>query len=144
MKLNPDCIRDVLLYLESEFEVDLEKHNFTKVSLKQINKHFENIYFEEDIWYTVYNLREMRFISGNLGDAGRMLMMFCEIDNITPHGHQFLNTIRPKSIWDATKTGASKIGITSLSALGMIAGEITKAVVTRKDVVDEIASLIKF
>lgn len=144
MKLNPDCIRDVLLYLESELEVDLEKHNFTKVSLKQINKHFENIYMEEDIWYTVYNLREMRYISGNLGDAGRKLMMFCEIDNITPYGHQFLNTIRPRSIWDATKSGASKIGVTSLSALSTIAMEITKSVITRKDVIDEIVSMIKF
>lgn len=34
MKLNPDCIRDVLLYLESELEVDLTKHNFTKIDLK--------------------------------------------------------------------------------------------------------------
>lgn len=144
MKLNPDCIRDVLLYLEAELEVDLEKQNFTRISLKQIKEHFENIYFEEDIWYTVYNLREMRYISGNLGDTGRRLMMFCEIDNITPYGHQFLNTIRPKSIWDATKSGASKIGITSLSALSTIAMEITKSVVTRKDVIDEIVSLIKF
>lgn len=144
MKLNPDCIRDVLLYLESELEVDLENHNFTTISLKQINKHFENIYMEEDIWYTVYNLREMRYISGNLGDAGRKLMMFCEIDNITPYGHQFLNTIRPRSIWDATKSGASKIGVTSLSALSTIAMEITKSVITRKDVIDEIVSMIKF
>lgn len=144
MKLNPDCIRDVLLYLESELEVDLKEHNFTAISLKQINKHFENIYMEEDIWYTVYNLREMRYISGNLGDAGRKLMMFCEIDNITPYGHQFLNTIRPRSIWDATKSGASKIGVTSLSALSTIAMEITKSVITRKDVIDEIVSMIKF
>lgn len=144
MKLNPDCIRDVLLYLESELEVDLENHNFTTISLKQINNHFENIYMEEDIWYTVYNLREMRYISGNLGDAGRKLMMFCEIDNITPYGHQFLNTIRPRSIWDATKSGASKIGVTSLSALSTIAMEITKSVITRKDVIDEIVSMIKF
>lgn len=144
MKLKPDCIRDVLLYLESELEVDLKEHNFTAISLKQINKHFENIYMEEDIWYTVYNLREMRYISGNLGDAGRKLMMFCEIDNITPYGHQFLNTIRPRSIWDATKSGASKIGVTSLSALSTIAMEITKSVITRKDVIDEIVSMIKF
>lgn len=144
MKLNPDCIREVLLYLESELEVDLKEHNFTAISLKQINKHFENIYMEEDIWYTVYNLREMQYISGNLGDAGRKLMMFCEIDNITPYGHQFLNTIRPRSIWDATKSGASKIGVTSLSALSTIAMEITKSVITRKDVIDEIVSMIKF
>lgn len=138
MKLNPDCIRDVLLYLESELEVDLTKHNFTKIDLKQLSQHFANFYTEEDIWYTVYNLKEIRFISGKINDAGSNKMMFCEIENITWSGHQFLNTIRPKSIWEATKNWATKLGTLSVSALSMISSEITKAIITKPEVINSI------
>lgn len=138
MKLKPDCIRDVLLYLESELEVDLTKHNFTKINLEQLKDHFSCIYNEEDIWYTVYNLKEIRFIDGRINDGGSHKMMFCEIENITWNGHQFLNTIRPTSVWEATKSGASKLGIMSVSALSMISSEITKATITKQEVIDGI------
>lgn len=138
MKLKPDCIRDVLLYLESELEVDLTKHNFTKINLEQLIDHFSCIYNEEDIWYTVYNLKEIRFIDGRINDAGSNKMMFCEIENITWNGHQFLNTIRPTSVWEATKSGASKLGIMSVSALSIISSEITKAIITKQEVIDGI------
>lgn len=138
MKLKPDCIRDVLLYLESELEVDLTKYNFTKINLEQLIDHFSCIYNEEDIWYTVYNLKEIRFIDGRINDAGSNKTMFCEIENITWNGHQFLNTIRPTSVWEATKSGASKLGIMSVSALSMISSEITKAIITKQEVIDGI------
>lgn len=138
MKLKPDCIRDVLLYLESELEVDLTKHNFTKINLEQLIDHFSCIYNEEDIWYTVYNLKEIRFIDGRINDGGSHKMMFCEIENITWNGHQFLNTIRPTSVWEATKSGASKLGIMSVSALSMISSEIAKAIITKQEVIDGI------
>lgn len=138
MKLKPDCIRDVLLYLESELEVDLTKHNFTKINLEQLKDHFSCIYNEEDIRYTVYNLKEIRFIDGRINDGGSHKMMFCEIENITWNGHQFLNTIRPTSVWEATKSGASKLGIMSVSALSMISSEITKAIITKQEVIDGI------
>lgn len=138
MKLKPDCIRDVLLYLESELEVDLTKHNFTKINLEQLKDHFSCIYNEEDIWYTVYNLKEIRFIDGRINDGGSHKMMFCEIENITWNGHQFLNTIRPTSVWEATKSGASKLGIMSVSALSMISSEIAKAIITKQEVIDGI------
>lgn len=143
MKLNPDCIRDVLLYLESELEIDLEKSNFTKVDLKQLKEHFSCIYTEEDIWYTVYNLKEVYFISGKINDAGKNKMMFCEIENITWNGHQFLNTIRTTSIWEATKKGATKLGTLSVSALSMIAGEITKAIITKPEIINGIIKTVK-
>lgn len=144
MKLNPDCIRDVLLYLEGYLEIDLDNSNFKMISLNEIIEHFSELYTEEDIWYTVYNLKEIRFIEGNINNAGKHKMFFCEISNITWNGHQFLNTIRPKNIWDATKSGAKKIGATSISALNMIATEITKAIVTNPDVVQKIIKEIKF
>lgn len=143
MKLNPDCIRDVLLYLESELEVDLEKSNFKTVTLHKIKEHFKFEYSEEDIWYTVYNLREIHFITGRINDAGNNKMYFCEIENITWNGHQFLNNIRPKNVWDATKIGASKLGIMSVHALSAISMKIVEAIVTNQTVIEKIIKEIK-
>ncbi|WP_444492052.1 DUF2513 domain-containing protein [[Ruminococcus] torques] len=109
-----------------------------KINLEQLKDHFSCIYNEEDIWYTVYNLKEIRFIDGRINDGGSHKMMFCEIENITWNGHQFLNTIRPTSVWEATKSGASKLGIMSVSALSMISSEITKAIITKQEVIDGI------
>ena len=132
MKLNPDCIRDVLLYLEENLYVDLNKKSFNTIELKdlRIELTLREKYDEEEIWYSVYNLAKIGYIEGKISDSGDMKMMFCQIRNITWEGHQFLNTVRPQNIWDATLQGASKLGIMSMSALSTIAMEVAKAVVT--------------
>lgn len=65
-------------------------------------------------------------------------MFFCEINNITWSGHQFLNTIRPKTVWEATKDGASKLGVMSLHALSSMAMKISDAIVTDPAVISSI------
>lgn len=144
MKLNPDCVRDVLLYLEENLTVELEKHNFNTITLKQLKESPElnTKYSQEEIWYVVYNLKEIRFIEGKINDVSSMKMMFCEIQNITWGGHQFLNTIRPQSIWDATKKGASKLGLMSMQALSSIAMEVAKAIITNPAVITNIVNQI--
>ena len=144
MKLNPNCIRDVLLYLEEHLYVDLDKRNFNTIELKDLRMALElrEKYDEEDIWYTVYNLKSIGYIEGRINDVGDMKMMFCQITNITWTGHQFLNTIRPKDVWDATLQGASKLGIMSINALSTIAMEITKAVVTNPTTIAKIIALL--
>ena len=136
MKLNPDCIRDVLLYLEENLKIE-ESHKFTEITLIQLKEALPK-YTEDDIFYSVYNLHQIRFIDGRINDVNNMKMFFCEINNITWNGHQFLNTIRPTSIWEATKSGASKLGIMSIHALSTIAMEISKAVVTNPTVISKI------
>lgn len=136
MKLNPDCIRDVLLYLEENLKVK-DGHKFTEITLSQLQDALSQ-YPSEDVFYSVYNLREIRFIDGKFNDINDMKMFFCEINNITWSGHQFLNSIRPKTIWDATKQGASKLGIMSMHALSTIAMKITEAVITNPTVIDNI------
>ena len=136
MKLNPDCIRDVLLHLEENLKIK-EGHKFTEINLNQLKEALPK-YEENDIFYSVYNLHQIRFIEGRISDVSNMKMFFCEINNITWNGHQFLNTIRPKSIWDATKSGASKLGIMSMHALSTIAMKVAEAVVTNPTVINNI------
>jgi hypothetical protein len=140
MKINPDCIRDVLLYLEDNLFIT-EQNNFSEIP---INSLYENLdYTQEDIWYSVYNLNQIRFIEGRITPAGKDKMFFCEIQNITWNGHQFLNTIRPKSIWDATKSKAKQIGGMSLSTLSMLSMSIANAVATNPDFVQSIVDKLK-
>lgn len=60
MKLNPDCVRDTLLYLEENLAINCKNNTFEFITLNQLitgmlEKY--NQYTEEDIWYTVYNLK---------------------------------------------------------------------------------------
>ena len=141
MKLNPDCIRDVLLYLEENLKIE-NCQKFSQVTLHQLKQGL-NKYSEDDVFYSVYNLHQIRFIEGNIKDANNIKMYFCEIYNITWNGHQFLNTIRPKSVWEATKTGATKLGIMSMSALSTISMKVAEAVVTNPTVIADIIEYMK-
>lgn len=144
MKLNIDCVRDILLYLEELLEVDIDKNQMISVSLHQIQNHFETKYAPEDVWYTILKFREAKFIDGTFMDSNKSKMFICNIDDIMWDGHNFLNNIRPKSICDATKAGAKKLGTVSIAALSMISSEITKTIVTKPEVIDNIVSLIKW
>ena len=141
MKLNPDCIRDILLYLEENLEIK-ENHKFSEITLTQLKDALPQ-YEEDDIFYSIYNLHQIRFIEGHISDVNNMKMLFCEINNITWNGHQFLNTIRPTSIWKATKDGASKLGLMSIHALSTIAMKVAEAVVTNPTVINNILEHIK-
>lgn len=142
MKLNPDCIRDVLLYLEDNLYIN--KNKFSKITLDELKEHFNSEYLDEDILYSVYNLNEVGFIEGRIKDCNDIKIFYCDIENITWNGHQFLNTIRPKSIWEATKSGASKLGIMSMHALSSISMAVANAVITNPTVINEIISNAKF
>lgn len=145
MQLKPDCVRDTLLFLEENLTIDYEKDNFNSITLAQLTEQMmlkHTHYDAEDIWYTVYNLHKIRFIEGRINDAGGHKMMFCDIENITWNRHQFLNTIRPTNIWEATKQGASKLGLMSMSALSTISMEVMKAVVTNPTVITNIVNNI--
>lgn len=136
MKLNPDCVRDVLLYLEKNLKIK-NSSEFSEITLKEIKEALSQ-YTEEDVFYSVYNLYQIKYIEGKVNDVGNKKMFFCEINNITWDGHQFLNTIRPKTVWEATKDGASKLGVMSMHALSSIAMKISETIVTNPIVIENI------
>ena len=138
MKLNLDCIRDILLYLEENLTVETKFGTFNEIELMDLNNAFSEQYTEEDIWYTVYNLKEANYIDGKFTDAGDYKMTWCKISNIEWKGHQLLNEIRPQTVWEATKTGASKLGITSIHALSSISKSVITAIVTNPAVINNI------
>lgn len=146
MKLNADCVRDTLLYLEENLVLNCKNNTFEFITLDQLtigmlNKY--NKYTEEDIWYTVYNLKQVHFIEGKINDAGNHRMMFCNIENISWNGHQFLSTVRPDTIWEATKNKAKEIGGMSIQGLSMIAMTIMQGLASNSDFIQSIVNKIK-
>lgn len=148
MRLNPDCVRDVLLYLEENL-VYIEEINTAKIqdiSWRALfdDKYLSSTYLLDDIKYAIQKLHEIHFIECSIATGGRKGWLSCEITNLTWQGHEFLDTVRSKSVWDATKEKASKLGGMSVRTLGILALEISKAVATNPLLVNDIVNnLIK-
>lgn len=121
MKLNTDCIRDTLLYLEESLEID--NRNFTSITLTTLQEKLSK-YSAEDVFYTIYNLSEARFVDCKWGVITSENFRHCDISNITYRGHQFLESVRPETIWQKTKTVASKVGVHTLEFIESVAREV--------------------
>lgn len=122
MVLDPDCVRDVLLCVEScGFG---ERLNLTRLHERLPD------YTEEDLWYTCIKLEEGGYLDLITVQYLRMPMpSIKQINDLTYSGHEFLNTIREGNNWDKVKDVAKKAGVFSLKTLGEIAQEVAKAAV---------------
>lgn len=128
MRLNEDCVRDVLKYfLENlSIKIDDTRGDFGKVTMLEVMKAFENVYSKEDVWYTIYNLSQGRFIeSDDIRKQSRNGFAFVEIYNVTHRGHQFYETIQPEPIWNKTKSVISKIGVHTLGFIEEVAHDVS-------------------
>lgn len=127
MKMNEDCIRDILKYLVENLSIKIEnnKGGFNDITMLGVIKEFDNKYTKEDIWYSVYNLSQDRFIDTN--DIRKQSMVgfaFVEIYNVTHRGHQFYETIQPQPLWDKTKSVISKVGVHTLGFIESVAHDV--------------------
>ncbi len=111
MKLNKDCIRDLLIYLEDNLSYT-HRISTGSLSLKD--------YTRDELVYTVERLSEAGFINvSKICDEPCTPTYF--IFSLTYNGHQFLDTIRDNSIWKNTKTVASQLASVSLPIIQEIA-----------------------
>lgn len=127
MKMNEDCLRDVLEFLVENLTLKIKdnKGGFNSVSLLSIMKTFDNKYTKEDIWYSIYNLSQDRFIETN--DICKQSLngfAFVEIYNVTHRGHQFFETIQPQQLWDKTKSVITKVGVHTLGFIEGVAHDV--------------------
>lgn len=106
MKLNPDCVRDILLTVEerSDYhhvtEYKSESHSFPRL---------RGYTYEE----VLYHIRQCEYSSLILDvhyyDSGKHV----DIKDLSPDGHKFLANVRQDTIWNNTKSIAAKIGVKS-------------------------------
>lgn len=119
MRLNPDCIRAILLTVEEKCDFsthwEYEKHNLDSQYLAE--------HSHEEIIYHIKQCHESNLISGvHYYDGGLTVLIW----DLTPAGHQFLADIRKETNWNKTKEIAKTVGSDSLETLKQIAtGVIT-------------------
>lgn len=149
MKLNPDCIRDVLLYLEEHLSYNHDMQNSIEHNTITIHKISEDLHNEkgyeiDDIYYSVEKLLEIRYIISATELRGHNnSILYCPISDISYDGHIFLGTIRPKSIWEATKSKAKQIGGMSVHGLSLIASSIIQGLAGNADFIQSIIDNMK-
>lgn len=114
MRLNYDCIRDVLLELEEMLTCNYTDQNFhtNEVDIENLfDKLSDKNYTIEEIFYSVKNLEQAKFIIADFKQADDGIID-CEIFDITYEGHEFINKVRKDKVWNKVKdkvmsTGAS-------------------------------------
>lgn len=110
MKLNPDCIRSILLTAES-------KCTFTQVweySKSSCNIPYLAKFSHEEVLYHIRQASESSLIKGvHYYDGGTTVI----VHDLTPAGHEFLANIRNQSVWTEILKKASDASLPILTAL---------------------------
>lgn len=115
MKLNPDCIRDILLTVEdnTSFGEFLEFEDSS-------NYKYLSSYTNDEV---LYHIKQCE-LSGLLTKVSWFLGGSCLIHDLSPYGHEFLANIRSNTNWNKTKEITKKVGTTSLNAIIQIASNV--------------------
>lgn len=126
MKLNYDCVRDVLLELEKTLLCkNLDgAFVFETMDLEQLHSNLSNKkYSIEDIFYTIHNLEQAGYIRFEpLKGDGQIVD--CVVYDVTYEGHQFLQNIRPKKVWDKSKPVFKNLGTISIDIIKSVTSTV--------------------
>ena len=124
MVLDPDCVRDLLLEVESTiqdvgicFTYPKESTLIGKYTRDKLSYHTQQC-----IWSGLLFTYDPEFD----GQSSFHLR------DLSPSGHIFLNNIRAKEPFEKTKSIASKLGNWSLSALQSIAAGVATAAINNQ------------
>ena len=120
MKLNPDCMRDVLIIMENAGYLEELSPSTVYEALPD--------YSEDEINYSIIKLKEAGFIDAIIKEYNSGLAIL-RLDDITYVGHQFLADVRSDNIWNDVKEVSMKVGSNSISAISQIATGIISAII---------------
>ena len=115
MKLNHDCVRACMLYLETNLGLK-SRINLVGVRLKG--------YSDDDVLYSFIKLSEAGFINGKPQPAGNNPAYVFITTSITYEGHKFIDSVRDDKVWSATKKISSKVASISIEMLTTIATNV--------------------
>jgi hypothetical protein len=124
LKMNIDCIRDVLLELESfpmgcyvvdSFEQSIRKHG------------------KPDVVYSLMKLAEAEYINANYVRTMDGRPHITAVFDMTFRGHEFLEKIRSDTIWSTNiKPILSSIGSISFDAITQIASSVITSLISAR------------
>lgn len=123
MKLNPDCIRDILIAVEENTEVGIYFAYPSEIEkAPSLKKYSDNV-----IRYHMFQCAKSGLI-----DLRNDVTGCIDITDLTPKGHSLLADIRADNVWKKTKSVASKVGSYSLDALTKIATGVVTALINQQ------------
>lgn len=120
MKLNPDCIRDILITIE-------DNTGFGKYMSYNLNSTYDLLqkYTFDEVRYHINQCE----LSNLITKVHKYLDGSCLIQDLSPSGHQFLADIRSDNNWNKTKSIAKTVGTSSLTAIKEIATNVIAEVI---------------
>ncbi len=126
MKFNIDCARDIMLTIEEHLGYN------EKWSVQQLVDFLPN-YSEDELSYTCQKLYEGGYLNlCLLGNALPFMHGIANIQDLTFQGHEFLDSIRQKNVWDCIKDVSLSIGAKSLSSVAQIANAVLTEIIKQK------------
>lgn len=121
MKLNPDCIRDILLSVEEVTDL----YHPLSISPESLPESL-SAYPSNEIMYHIKQCE----LSGLFGENVSWNMAGgCRIRYLSPEGHKFISDIRANNSWGKTKEIAHKIGANSIDTLKQIATGVVTSLI---------------
>ncbi len=135
MRLNLDCIRDILLIIEEEqtmqkidqsilgesgvMETGMVKPMYDNQFLSHVKL---QDYPSDDIFYSIKQLGESGLldVDDSVLQGGRQ---FYEILDITPYGHEFISNLKSNTVWEKVKSIIKSVNGASLSVITKVAAE---------------------
>lgn len=121
MKLDYDCVRNILLTIESlPFDGQLDNHSAEHLPLLAD-------YSPKKIEYTVKRLCEAGFIPSKDIQTVLSGKVWFSLNELTWDGHQFLDYIRNDDIWNQTKSKMSIVDSLPFKLLITVAAKIIKS-----------------
>ena len=121
MKLNHDCVRAVLLFLEENLDLT-DSIGIDDIKLADFEKN--------DVIYSLLKLNEAGYISGKfVKDILENISGF--VTGITWEGHKFLDTVRDNKVWKNTKTILSKVSSASISFVSSVASQVLSTLISQ-------------
>ncbi|KYN77170.1 hypothetical protein A0J52_09930 [Clostridium sporogenes] len=116
MKLNPDCIRDILITIEENTGFN----SYMSYPNHNINYKLLSSYSQNEV---LYHLKQCE-LSELVTKIHWYIDGTCTITDLSPEGHKFLADIRSDTTWNRTKEISKKVGSSSISALKEIATSV--------------------
>ena len=117
MRLNPDCIRDILLTLE-----DVTKPNSLIFSTNLYNDERLSKYSVDEFTYHLQQLIWSGYIK--VPNKYKSLDNEFIVNDLSPEGHAFISNIRENTNWNKVKKISKKVGSETLSSLRTIAENV--------------------
>lgn len=119
MRLNNDCIRDILLYLEENITYDIDCIGFDKLSDSL------NLYSPDALKYHINQLYNADLIQKPYySDDGPDIL-----NDLTWEGHQFVNDIRDDKVWRSIKEKCNSIKSVSMPFLVSMAPTVLEKLI---------------